>query len=213
MMEEIWKDVPGYEWAYEVSNLSRIRSKDRLVIDSLGRHRHLQGKLKKASKGSDGYYSVSLCDGNTERHVSLHRIVATAFIPNPEKKLEVNHIDGDKSNNCLDNLEWVTPKENIAHASRLGLRKNVGYDSKRSQKAKEGLNWCKKHCKPVKCLETGEIFKSHSSAARHIGVESTSIDEAISKSRPCRGCTFVHITFDEYLQSQIVIDDDRRSDT
>ena len=106
MENEIWKPVPGYEEYYEVSNLGRvIRLKDEKII---------QGYLNE-------YRRIYLHTDNEEKDLAIHRIVAMAFIPNPENKPFVNHIDGNKLNNRADNLEWVTASENMKHAYRIGL--------------------------------------------------------------------------------------------
>ncbi len=116
MGKEIWKDIEGYEALYKVSNLGRVKSLDR--IDSIGRHR--KGKILKPSF-SQGYPYINLRIKSKTQPYRIHHLVATAFIPNPEHKPEVNHIDGNKRNNCVDNLEWVTHSENMHHASITNL--------------------------------------------------------------------------------------------
>lgn len=114
--KEIWRDIEGYEGLYQVSNLGSVRSLDR--IDSIGRHR--KAKILKPSF-SRGYPYVNLCKKSKMQFYRIHRLVAIAFLPNPENKEEVNHIDGNTRNNCVDNLEWVTHSENIHHASKTNL--------------------------------------------------------------------------------------------
>lgn len=111
MKEEIWKDVVGYEGIYQVSNLGRIKSLKR------------KGKIKNTQLDKDGYEHLSLWHNSKAKRMSVHRIVAQAFIPNPENKPVVNHIDGNKTNNIVNNLEWCTRSENDIHAYKLGLRK------------------------------------------------------------------------------------------
>ena len=123
-MEEIWKDIKDYEGRYAVSNLGRIKSYPKKG------HGHnsiiLKSKLTK-----DGYYETALLSKgkgkNQYKYIRTHRIVAQAFIPNPENKPEINHKDGNKLNNNVDNLEWVTSSENQLHAYRTGLQKVSGY--------------------------------------------------------------------------------------
>lgn len=115
-MKETWKDIPGYENHYQVSDMGNVRS-----LNFLG-HKGVIHLLKQ-TKSYDGYLRVPLTLNGTKRTLSTHILVAKAFIPNPEKKPQVNHIDGNKENNCVHNLEWVTGKENIQHAIRNGLRK------------------------------------------------------------------------------------------
>lgn len=112
-MQEIWKDIPNYEGMYQVSNLGNVRSLH-------WNHSNVIKNLKPFNNG--GYLRVAFNTKNAHAKFLVHRLVAIAFIPNPENKEEVNHIDGDKTNNCVNNLEWVTRKENIHHAIRHGLR-------------------------------------------------------------------------------------------
>ena len=113
-MKEIWKDIKGYEGLYQVSSFGRVKSFD--SIDKLGRIR--KGRILKGGKITHGYLKVKLYKNGIASHHRIHRLVAQAFIPNPENKSEVNHIDEDKTNNMLSNLEWVTRNENNNHGTR-----------------------------------------------------------------------------------------------
>lgn len=107
-MSEIWKDIQNYNGLYQISNLGKIRNKSNKIMHT------------KPSK--DGYVRILLCkDGKYKSHY-VHILVAKAFIPNPTNKAEVNHIDANKSNNCVSNLEWVTRSENHYHAVKMGLK-------------------------------------------------------------------------------------------
>lgn len=119
---EIWKDVVDWEGSYEVSNLGRVRSKLRFVNGKNGCKVPRQPKIKESYLDEDGYPRISLYDGSRSKLMGVHRIVAQAFVPNPENKPEVNHINGDKEDNCAENLEWVTNLENIRHSIETGLR-------------------------------------------------------------------------------------------
>lgn len=112
-MDEIWKDVPGYNNWYQCSNLGRVKSKDRDVVYSNGHTHHYIGQILKSSIQQQGYCTVGIRDnsGHTKT-VAIHRLVAITFLPNPYNKREVNHIDGDKTNNSVANLEWATTLEN-----------------------------------------------------------------------------------------------------
>ena len=115
---EIWKPISGYEGFYEVSNLGRIRSLERIVECSDGRKRKIKDRTLKGSSYSGGYSGVTLHKDGCAKFVNIHRIVAEAFVPNPLEKEEVNHKDENPSNNHASNLEWVTHKENINYGTR-----------------------------------------------------------------------------------------------
>lgn len=123
--ENLWGDLPDYEDYYQVSTSGGIRSKDRKVLskNQFGAYEMLRkGKVLKVTKTKQGYGEVKLT--NSEGSCStykIHRIIASAFIPNPLEKSQVNHIDGNKLNNRVDNLEWATPSENTQHAYDTGL--------------------------------------------------------------------------------------------
>lgn len=114
-MLELWKPVVGYEGSYEVSNLGRVRSLDRFN----SRGYWIKGRQLALNKNQKGYLRVGLFDGCRQRLKSVHRLVAEAFIPNSENKPQVNHLDEDKSNNAVTNLEWVTNKENAVYGTKI----------------------------------------------------------------------------------------------
>lgn len=109
--EEKWRAIPGYDGVYEVSNRGRVRSNARKVWNY-----NKPGRILKPHRKENGYVQITLC-GRTkrEKHAYIHRLVAEAFIPNPDNLPQVNHKDFDKGNNCVENLEWVTAAENHLH--------------------------------------------------------------------------------------------------
>lgn len=113
-MCEEWTDIKDYEGLYQVSNFGRVRSLDRLD----GSNHRLKGRILKPIKQTHGYLHVCLYKNGSQSIKKIHRLVAQAFISNPENKLDVNHIDENKTNNMLSNLEWVTRKENVNHGTR-----------------------------------------------------------------------------------------------
>lgn len=120
-MEEIWKDVPDYEGIYLISTLGNVKSLDREIYEKDGTKRPLKGKFIKSQKTGNGYKFVCLYKNGVGKMAMIHRLVAKAFIPNPENKKEVNHKDGVKTNNVLSNLEWATRAENQLHSHRTKL--------------------------------------------------------------------------------------------
>lgn len=117
-----WKSVVGYEGLYEVSDSGMVRSVPHYVMRSNGRKFFVKQTYLKLDRQKKGYLRVKLTDSDGVEHFPLvHRLVAEAFIPNPENKPFVNHIDACTTHNSITNLEWVTNRENLAHASKLGL--------------------------------------------------------------------------------------------
>ena len=110
-MEEIWRDIDGYEGLYQVSNKGRVKSL------KYGKERILRPGWK-----TGGYLFVILCKNGNQSKQRIHRLVAQAFIPNPNNKPQVNHLDENKKNNCVDNLEWATAKENTTAIMELIMR-------------------------------------------------------------------------------------------
>lgn len=118
-MKEIWKDIVGYEGRYQISNLGNV-----LCLNYKNTHKpHLLSIFTTKT----GYNQIHLTKANKQSRFFVHVLVAKAFIPNPYNKPQVNHIDGNKQNNCVDNLEWVTAKENIEHAMQNGLIRSIKY--------------------------------------------------------------------------------------
>lgn len=118
----IWRSVVGYEGLYEVSDTGLVRSVPHYVMRSNGRKFFVKETYLKADRQKKGYLRVKLTDKNGVEHFPLiHRLVAEAFIPNPYCKPFVNHIDACTNNNRVENLEWVTNRENLIHASEMGL--------------------------------------------------------------------------------------------
>lgn len=120
-MEE-WKPITGYEGLYEVSNLARIKSLARFSISRDGRKpRFMNEMIMKPGLNSKKYYITVLRKDGIGKCILVHRIMAIEFLPNPEKKECINHKDGNRSNNSLENLEWCTQGENQKHAYATGL--------------------------------------------------------------------------------------------
>ena len=120
-MEEIFKDIEGYEGLYQVSNLGRVKSLDRIINRSNGSKMTIIGRILIPHFDGAGYLFVHLSKNNKGTPKNIHRLVGIVFIPNPNNKATINHINGDKLDNRSENLEWLTNKENSDHAFDLGL--------------------------------------------------------------------------------------------
>ena len=116
-INEIWKDVLGFEGRYMVSNLGNVKS----IVTNHGKPQDKE-IVKRIRSDTCNYYYVQLSRNGKSTHKAVHRLVAECFIDNPENKPIVNHIDGNKHNNAADNLEWCTYSENLEHAFSIGLR-------------------------------------------------------------------------------------------
>lgn len=185
-MDVLWKDIVGFDGAYQVSNDGQVRSVARTVIASTGSVYHLKGKLLRPADNGDGYLFVALrCAGKYVQR-TVHRLVAEAFIPNPEHKETVNHIDGNKSNNLVANLEWATQAENNTHAIQLGLRSGWTQEARArvslASKLREG--------KAVRCVTTGQVFSSMREAEKTLGLGASVVSRSIYEMRETHGYRF-----------------------
>lgn len=119
MQEEIWKPIPGYEGLYEASNKGRVKSIERVVVRNDGRKRTVKERILKGSPDKAGYLLVTLHDGKSEqRTYPTHRLIGFTFLEPVEGKNEINHIDENKVNNAVWNLEWCTREENNNYGTR-----------------------------------------------------------------------------------------------
>ena len=122
----IWKPIVGYEGYYEVNNNGEVRSLKREITLPNGNKRTIPARILKPKKNGIGYLFYTLSKGGIPKTVYVHRAVADAFLINPENKLEVNHCNGIKTDNTVENLEWVTHAENVRHCYDTGLCNNKG---------------------------------------------------------------------------------------
>lgn len=150
MGDEIWTPVKDYETLYEISNKGKIRSLDKSWLNDRGGLCKKPGKIL-SPELCHGYYHIKLWKDGRFKWQQMHQLVAIAFIPNPENKPHVNHINSVRSDNRIENLEWCTPKENLVHASLAGRLKHIN--------GKRVIN-----------METGEVFKSCKEASDKSGI-------------------------------------------
>ena len=191
-MQEIWKPIKGYEGLYEVSNLGKVRNcrkrKSKKLFSDGILSEHVNGK-----EGVAKYISIGLWKNNKPTYRYIHRLVAEAFVPNPENKPYVNHIDGNPKNNRSDNLEWCTHKENMQHAKELGLFKspNIAQSIKNLEKVNE-LNKIRLSC------SNGELYESISQASKSLNISEDKISRASLNGTYVEGYQFRRISKEEF---------------
>lgn len=148
MNTEKWRPIKGFEEIYDVSDRGVIKNK-------------ITNRIKKNTLDTKGYYKIVLYNNGKKKYAYVHRLVAEAFIPNLENKPQVNHIDENPKNNNVENLEWVTAKENCNHGTRIA-RCVAGHKLKPAP-----INYSGKF---VRCIETGIVYRNTKDAFRKTGV-------------------------------------------
>ena len=171
--EEVWKTYPEYDFI-EASNLGRIRSKDHYIMRKDGKKYHAKGHVLKQWLDRGGYLFVNFRVNGKKISRKVHRIIATTFIPNPKNLPQVNHIDCNRTNNVVENLEWCTCQENIAYRDKLG------HTAKNNSPKKPVI---------AVNLEKSEVFyfKSQHEAARQLGASQANIWRVINDKRKTIG--------------------------
>lgn len=127
-MEEIWKDIKGYEGHYQVSNFGRVKSVERYKDNHGTKQLVKEHILKQSENQKGGYLKVDLWKDGKSKTLYTHRLVAQAFIENPLNKTTVNHINGNHKDNHVSNLEWATPSEQNEHIYKMGLKSQESID-------------------------------------------------------------------------------------
>lgn len=172
--EEEWRNVAGYEGHYEVSNLGRIKSMDRILQNKNGKRCRWKARIMTPGKDKCGYEHLSLNLNGKRQPLQVHRIVATAFIPNPENKPQINHIDCRKANNAASNLEWSTHDENIQHAVKNSLHRR-GAENGNAKLTESSVSEMRSKYK------TGKF--SQADLGREYGIAATTICQILSRKR------------------------------
>lgn len=174
---EIWKDIDGYEGYYQVSNMGRVKSLARFKQNHT-KFQKIEEAIKKQTIKDNGYYIVSLYKNNVGEQKYIHRLVAEAFIDNPDCLPQVNHKDENKSNNCVENLEWCNNKY------------NNNYGTKRERQVETLLNNGKLCARVVKCDLDGNViayYRSMREAERENGLSNGSISAYFRYNRKQTG--------------------------
>jgi len=171
---EIWKTVPDFP-NYEVSNFGNVRSVDR-VSERNGSNARIKGKTLKAHKMNDGYMRVVLYSGKRDKHKNfpVHRLVASAFIPNPDNLPCINHKDENRSNNCVDNLEWCTHKYNSNYGTAIQRRVQHQEWQSIADKQSYRVMQCEKDGTPIR------EWKSMIECERKTGIKCAGISKCCS---------------------------------
>lgn len=208
---EVWQDVDGYEGLYQVSNLGRVKSLKRIDTKPYkdGFRTHIVNeRILKPFATRTGYLLVKLTKDKKEKSYQVHRLVAIAFIPNPENKPQINHKNGKREDNNLLNLEWVTASENARHKiDVLGFKfsdetkakmraKKLG--KKLSQEQREKMSIKRKgqkpvNNKPVRCIETGKIFFSAQEASKKLNISRSAVSKSIKRNTRAGGFYWEYI--------------------
>ena len=181
-MKEEWRDIKGYEGLYQVSNLGRVKS---LIRGTGNQFRFSKVEvILKPHLTKKGYFRLSLSKNNKRKSFQVHRLVAEAFIPNPNNYPQVNHKDENKTNNCVDNLEWCTNKYNCNygnHGEKISKALLESYE-KGNRKCKLEGGERAIHNSKVRCITTGKEFYSIKQAGEYYGISSY-----LNISNVCRG--------------------------
>lgn len=176
-MEEIWRDIDGYP-GYQISSLSRVRS-----ISNPNKRSYKEGRVLKSHLDTKGYYRTCIYKNGKKVTLKNHRLVAQAWIPNPENKPWINHIDGDPKNNSIENLEWCTHQENVDHAWDTGLMEGFNFKTK-------GENHHKTDLKEEQVLDIRKLYSEGNSIKKICEIYNKSKD-VIGKI--VRGTTWKHL--------------------
>lgn len=192
--KQIWKDVKGYEGLYQVSNTGRVRS---LNYRNTGKVQVL-----KSQGQTQAYLLVRLCKEGASKLYLIHRLVAEAFIPNPNNYKEINHVDENKQNNIVSNLEWCTREYNQNYGT-INKRRSEKHKGKiLSEEHKAKISKAKKgnhnSAKKVICIELKRIFDSVSEAAEYLDYNVNTFYHAINNSGRVKGYTF------KYIESEVI---------
>lgn len=187
MTREEWRDIAGYEGLYQVSNLGRVRSLDHIVKRNNGKML-CKGRVLQP-KAPTPYLGVMLSKNGKAHPARVHRLVAMAFVPNPDGLPVVDHIDGNKTNNVASNLRWCTGGQNIRFASDMGLMKAVPY----AQRTPEQQKRYSKARKKAVIRSDGKRYECTAEAAEDLGVTYSAVMHVLrGLTSTCKGYGFTY---------------------
>ena len=173
LADEAWRDIAGYEGLYKVHPSGKVATVERRIWTRIA-----PAIVKKSFLTKEGYHMIRLSKDGKNKSTGLHRIVATAFIPNPDNKPEVDHIDGNPANNSVENLRWVTATEN--RLNPVTRQRRSGKNNPMSRK--------------VKCVETGEVFESLRQASAWLGFSKGALARSLCKKQKCGGYEWEYVS-------------------
>ena len=164
---EIWKDIPEYEGLYQVSNSGKVKSISHRAKNNInGGERLTRGRILSQCKTPNGYLQVQLSKNEKREKKYVHRLVASTFLSNASNFSDVNHIDGNKNNNAVENLEWCSHRNNQIHMVKNRMtRKAV----------------------PVICVESGVAYRSMSEAEKQVGIDRHAIKKSCESRKAYKG--------------------------
>lgn len=164
---ETWKDIEGYEGYYRISTHGRVRSIARIVTCKNGMSKPIREKVLTPHFNTNGYLWVQLQRASVKEFWFIHRLVAQAFVPNPDRKPFVNHKTGKKTDNIADLLEWSTRRENVAHAFATGLMSHAGEKNSQSKLTAEKVLQIRSECPPGTRV-TSALAEKHGISKRRL---------------------------------------------
>lgn len=202
----MWKPIRGFEGYYEANELGQIKSLKHTFVTKNGQRYTKREKILKPTPSTyGGYLKVNLCIDGKRFTRLVHQLVALAFLDNPDNKPQIDHKNGNTQDNRVENLHWVTAKENSnmpLHRSNLTGEKNGFFGKKHSKETRQkvaesnrrrsGANSTRS--KPVINLDTGEVFVSLTEASRSLGLSDKAVYRAVERGGKCAGYRWVVLT-------------------